>query len=87
MNPSGKTVGQVVFLRTDVSDYTEEIVPFATLEELVRLCSEPRPNALVEKVQVFNEASQGAVAVTLGFLSATRGQRLPAAETVELPHS
>ena len=87
MHPSGKAAGQVVFLRTDVSDYTEEIVPFATREELVRLCSEPRPNALVEKVQVFSQVSQPAVAVTLGFLSATRGQRLPAAETVDLPHS
>jgi hypothetical protein len=87
MQPAGKAAGQVVFLRTDASDYTEEIAPFATLEELVRLCSEPRPHALVDKVQVFDQTSQRSVAVTLGFLSASRGQRLPAPQTVGLPHS
>ncbi|MBI3875429.1 MAG: hypothetical protein HY300_05625 [Verrucomicrobia bacterium] len=76
MNPPSHAIGQAVFIRTDTLDYAEETVPFKTLEELVEVCSRPRPNLTLEKVIVFSLAEGGEpVALTLGFISASRGQR------------
>lgn len=75
MNHSGYAVGQAVFVRTDTVDYAEECVPFASLEDLIKVCSTPRPNRLLEKVVIFCIAGEQPSAVTLGFISATSGQK------------
>ena len=75
MEPSAYAIGQAVFIRTDVPDYQEETVPFKTLEDMVRLCSQPRPDAVLEKVVVFSLVDGEPCALTLSFVSATKGQR------------
>ena len=77
------SIGQAVFIRTDVPDYAEETIPFKDLDELVRLCSEPRPNLVLEKIVVFSVVDDGPVAVTLGFVSASKGHRPGGLEAVE----
>jgi hypothetical protein len=44
MSLPNHAVGQVIFIRTDCFDYEEIPVAFQTLEELVRICSEPSRN-------------------------------------------
>lgn len=68
-------IGQAVFVRTDVPDYEEVTVPFQTLGELVRICSEPRPDRLLEKIVCYAMAGEEPRSVTLGFLSASKGER------------
>ena len=68
-------VGQAIFIRTDTPDYAEEAVPFKNLEELVQVCSRPRPNLVLEKVIIFALEGSEPSAVTLAFVSATKGQR------------
>ncbi|MEW6304095.1 MAG: hypothetical protein AB1705_11525, partial [Verrucomicrobiota bacterium] len=68
-------IGQAVFIRTDTVDYAEETVPFKSLAELVEVCSTPRPNCVLEKVIVYSMPKGEPVAVTLGFISASRGHR------------
>ena len=68
-------VGQAIFIRTDIPDYAEESVPFTNLEELVQVCSQPRPNLILEKVIIYALQQDEPCAVTLGFISASRGQR------------
>ena len=68
-------VGQAVFTRTDTPDFAEESVPFKTLEELVQICSESRPNLVLEKVIIFAMPEGEPMALTLGFVAATKGQR------------
>ena len=75
-------IGQAVFIRTDTPDYAEETIPFKTLEEMVRICSQPRPNLTLEKVIVYAMASGEPCALTLGFISATKGQRPGELETI-----
>jgi hypothetical protein len=76
-------IGQAVFIRTDTPDYAEETVPFKNLEELVAVCSESRPNLVLEKVIVYSMVNGEPCALTLGFVSATKGQRPGGLETVE----
>ena len=75
-------IGQAVFIQTDTPDYAEEMVPFRSLEELTRVCSESRPNRILEKIIVYSMVEGSPVAVTLGFVSASRGQRPGASELV-----
>ncbi len=75
MEPPAYAIGQAVFIRTDVPDYQEETVPFKGLEEMVKLCSQPRPNAVLEKVVVFSMLDGEPCALTLSFVSASKGQR------------
>jgi hypothetical protein len=75
MESAAYAVGQAVFIRTDTPDYEEEVIPFKTLEEMVRLCCEPQANMTLEKVIVYAMANGEPCALTLGFVSATRGQR------------
>ncbi|MBI3879879.1 MAG: hypothetical protein HY301_07410 [Verrucomicrobia bacterium] len=77
------SIGQAVFIRTDVPDYAEETIPFQNLDELVRLCSEPRPNLVLEKIVVFSVVNEAPVSVTLGFVSASTGHRPGGLEAVE----
>ena len=75
-------VGQAVFIRTDTPDYAEESIAFKSLEEMVRICSECRPNHILEKVIIFAMPEGEPFALTLGFIAATRGQR-PGNLTIE----
>jgi hypothetical protein len=75
MDTPAYAIGQAVFIRTDTPDYAEETLPFKTLEEMVKLCSEPRPNLVLEKVLVYSLVNGEPCALTLGFVSATKGQR------------
>jgi hypothetical protein len=83
MQTPNYAIGQAVFIQTDVPDYAEETVPFQSLEELVRLCSEPRPNRVLEKVVVYSMVNEAPVAVTLGFVSASKGSKPGGLEAVE----
>lgn len=75
MNPPTNAIGQAVFIRTDVLDYSEVNVPFQTLEEMVNVCSEPRPRLTLERVVVFSLHGNQPSALTLGFISASKGVR------------
>jgi len=75
-------IGQAVFIRTDVPDYKEETVPFKTLDEMVQLCCAPHPDRVLEKVVVFSLVQGEPCALTLSFVSATKGQRPGNLETV-----
>ena len=68
-------IGQAVFIRTDTADYAEHVVPFGTLEEMVRICSGSQPNLILEKVIVYSMAGGEPCALTLGFVAATKGLR------------
>ena len=68
-------IGQAIFIRTDTPDYAEQVVPFRSLEEMVAVCSKRLPNLILEKVVVYSLVDGEACAVTLGFMSATKGQR------------
>ncbi len=83
MNPSSYAIGQAVFIRTDVPDYVEETIPFKSLDELVKVCTESHDNMTLEKVVVFSMVNTEATAVTLGFISASRGQRPGTSEPKE----
>ena len=75
MNLPANTIGQAVFIRTEVREYAEVNIPFQTLEELVKVCSEPRPGLTLERVVVFSLRDGQPCALTLGFISASRGNR------------
>jgi hypothetical protein len=75
MSDSAYAIGQAVFLRTDTPDFAEETVAFKTLEEMVRICSEPRENLTLEKVIIYSMLEGEPCALTLGFVSSTKGQR------------
>jgi hypothetical protein len=83
MEQSGYAIGQAVFIRTDAPDYEEETVPFKNLEEMVKVCSEPRPNLVLEKVVVYAMPDGEPHALTLGFIASTKGQRPGNAELTE----
>lgn len=75
MNSPAQAIGQAVFIRTEVMEYAEVNVPFQTLEELVKVCSEPRPGLTLERVVVFSLRDGQPCALTLGFISASKGVR------------
>lgn len=68
-------IGQAVFVRTDTTDYAEKTFPFTSLEEMVEICSTPKPDLLLEKIVVFSLGDGEPLALTLGFISASKGQR------------
>ena len=75
MQNSSYAIGQAVFIRTDTPDYQEETIAFKSLEEMVEICSRPHDNLTLEKVVVYSLPGGEPCALTLGFISATRGQR------------
>ncbi len=75
MEISAYAIGQAVFIRTDTLDYAEETIAFKTLEEMVEICSRPQANLTLEKIVVFAMAQGEPSALTLGFISSTKGQR------------
>lgn len=68
-------IGQAIFVRTDTPDYEEEGVPFKNLSELVQICSHPRPDMILEKVIVYAMPGGEPHAVTLSFLSSSKGEK------------
>ena len=64
-----------MFIRTDTPDYAEQVLPFRNLEEMVDICSQSRPNLVLEKVIVYAMPGGEPCALTLGFIAATKGQR------------
>jgi hypothetical protein len=74
-------VGQAVYIRTDTPDYAEHTIPFQSLEEMVTICSQAHPNLTLEKIIVYAMPENEPVALTLGFISATKGQRPGELET------
>jgi len=83
METPNYAIGQAVFVRTDVPDYAEESVPFRDLAEMVDICSKPRPNLILEKIVVFSMVNSEPVALTLGFISSSKGSRPGNLEAVE----
>lgn len=75
MNTSNYTVGQAIYSRTDVPDYAEETEVFKTLDELIGICSTPKPGRILEKVILQGMEGETPIAVTLAFLAASRGLR------------
>jgi hypothetical protein len=75
MNSPAYAVGQAVFIRTDTMDYAEESIPFKNLEELVRICSDAQENLTLDKIVVYSLVNGEPNAVTLGFISASKGNR------------
>lgn len=95
MDSGSYAIGQAVFIRTDTPDFEEKTFPFASMEELVRLCTQPKPNLTLEKIIIHCLSEQHSTAVTLGFISATMGSRSkgqatekakPATTTTTLPY-
>ena len=66
-------LGQAIFIRTDTPDYAEETVPFKSLEELTRLCIEPRANGTLDRVLIYSMVDGSPCAVTLNFMAAAKG--------------
>ncbi|MFN7139784.1 MAG: hypothetical protein ACK4UN_10635 [Limisphaerales bacterium] len=83
MDNSAYAIGQAVFLRTDTPDLAEETIPFKTLAEMVSICSNPQPNLTLEKIIVYAMPDGEPCALTLGFISATKGQRPGQMENLE----
>lgn len=84
MNPTANAIGQAIFIRTRVPDYAEVSLPFQTLEEMMHVCSNPHPGLTLERVVIFTLSDGQPCALTLGFISASKGVRtdcFPAAET------
>jgi hypothetical protein len=75
MHAPDYAIGQAVYIRTDVPDYLEVAIPFQTLGQLVRICSEPKPDMLLDKVVFYALVNEEARSVTMSFLSATKGAR------------
>jgi hypothetical protein len=82
MESSAYAIGQAVYIRTDTPDYEEESIPFKSLEDMVRICCQARPNMMLEKVIVYAMADNEPCALTLGFVSSTKGQRPGSADPV-----
>ncbi len=75
MDATQYAIGQAIFIRTDTPDYAEEAIPFKTLEEMVNICGTVQDNLTLEKIIVYSMVESEPVALTLGFVSATKGQR------------
>ncbi|MGV3774295.1 MAG: hypothetical protein ACO1QB_15440 [Verrucomicrobiales bacterium] len=75
MQTSAYAIGQAVFTRTDTPDFREEVIPFKSLEKMVQICSKAHEGLILEKVIIYSMCDQEPCALTLGFISASRGQR------------
>ncbi|MGB0578879.1 MAG: hypothetical protein ACPGVU_04170 [Limisphaerales bacterium] len=73
--PTIDTIGEAVFIRTDVPNYVEERLPFCSLEELINVCTTPQPNLTLEKVIVYSLAGEAPKSLTLSYISASKGRR------------
>ncbi len=81
MESSQYSIGQAVFLRTDAPDYAEETFPFKSLDELSLICAQGRSNLILEKIIIYSLVDGEPVSLTLGFISASKGQRPGSLET------
>ena len=70
-------VGHAVFIRTDVPEYLEEAIAFASLEEMVAVCTTPQKNLTLEKVTIYASDGQNPISLNLAFVAASRGRRMP----------
>lgn len=84
MSAPSYTIGQAVFVRTVGPDYAEETVPFKTLDDLIAICTTPRPGCLLETIILQGLDGELPLAVTLTFLAASRGTK-PHAPEFETP--
>ena len=75
MNFPAHAIGQAVFIRTGVPEYEEVSLPFQTLEEMAQICSRPHAGLTLERVVIFSLQDGQASALTLGFISASKGIR------------
>jgi hypothetical protein len=75
METPAYAIGQAIFIRTDTPDYAEQAIPFKTLEDMVRICSQSHSNLVLEKILIYAMPDGEPCALTLGFVSATKGQR------------
>jgi len=76
------SMGQAVFIRTDTPELIEVSVPFMSLEEMVQVCVRPRPDMVLDRLIVYSMPEGVPVALTLGFVAATTGQRPGATDAV-----
>ncbi len=76
-------IGQAVFIRTDTPDYAEETIPFKDLAELVEVCSQVHPDLVLEKILIYALQDGQPCSLTLGFISASKGQRPGGLKSVE----
>jgi len=83
MSIGAYSTGQAVFIRTDTLNFEERSISFSSLEELVELCTKPRPNLTLEKIIVYRLCDGESTAVTLGFIAATKGQKIPPLHTAQ----
>lgn len=83
MSIGAYSTGQAVFIRTDTLNFEERSISFSSLEELVELCTKPRPNLTLEKVIVYRLFNGESTAVTLSFIAATKGQKIPPQQTTQ----
>ncbi|MBL6765667.1 MAG: hypothetical protein ISQ14_12000 [Verrucomicrobiae bacterium] len=70
-------VGHAVFVRTDVPGYEEVKVAFGSLEEMVSVCTSPKPALMLEKVVVRATEGESVVSLMLGYIASSRGRRVP----------
>ena len=75
MQNAAYPVGQVIFLRTDTPDYAEQIFPFTNLNEMVKICTQAREDLILDKLIIYAMPEGEPVALTLGFVSSSKGQR------------
>ncbi|MBM3877424.1 MAG: hypothetical protein FJ386_11970 [Verrucomicrobia bacterium] len=76
MTSQAHAIGQAIYIRTDTVDYEVEAIAFRSLEEMVEVCSKPRPKLTLEKIIIYSMVASGEpVALTLGFIASSRGQR------------
>ena len=75
--PTIDTIGEAVYIRTDVPNYGEERLPFCSLEEMIEVCTTPQPNLTLEKVIVYSLAGETPKSLTLSYISSSKGRRRP----------
>jgi hypothetical protein len=73
MQSASYAIGQAVFIRTDTPDYAEVAVPFKTLEEMVRICTTPQENMILDKIMAYSLVDGAPQAVMLAFMSSCNG--------------
>ena len=75
VQPASYAIGQAVFIRTDTPDYSEETIPFKTLEEMVRICATPRDHLTLDKIMIYSMLDGEPQALMLGFMSSSKGKQ------------
>lgn len=77
MTRAKNAVGQAVFIRTDVPEYEEECISFGSLEEMIDVCTTAREHLTLDKVMIYAMDDDAPVSLSLGFIAASKGRRLP----------